>query len=126
LKVPGIRLEGTYDAAFALLYGFELGVLSGIAAEVGIESDRLIRATHEVAVLRPIDKLNLSAMPTQDAIDLAVFLANVQEQMERFLPGSPACGGPIDVMVLQMAPEPGILSFPGKVLHHPAARATVQ
>lgn len=70
--------------------------------------------------LRPTEKLSLWSMPVQDAIDMAVFLATVQVHMDRFLPGTPACGGPIDAMVLQMAPEPGILTYPGKVLHHPA------
>lgn len=70
-------------------------------------------------VLRPIDKLNLWAMPVQDAIDMAVFLATVQVEMDRFLPGTPACGGPIDVVVLQMAPRAGIVTYPGKRPHHP-------
>ncbi len=60
-------------------------------------------------------------MPTQDAMDLAVFLCNVQVQMDRILPGEAACGGPIDLMVLQLAPEPAIVPFYGKVLHHPLA-----
>jgi hypothetical protein len=67
----------------------------------------------------PINKINFWAMPIQDAIDLAVFLAQVQIQMERFLPGLPTCGGPIDVMVMEMTPEPKIRSFPGKQIHHP-------
>lgn len=80
------------------------------------------QAVLHLPVLRPITKLNLWAIPIQDAIDLAVFLATVQEEMERFLPGSPVCGGPIDVMVLKMAPAPEIVSFPGKRLHHPGIR----
>lgn len=119
LQNPGIRLEGTYNAAFGVLYGYEPDVLRGIGTEVGVPYDRLLEATGKLTVLRPMDKMNLWTMPIQDAIDLAFFLANHQEQMDRFLPGTPACGGPIDVMVLQMAPDPGIVSFPGKVLHHP-------
>ena len=70
-------------------------------------------------VLRPVDKLSLWSMPIQDAVELAVFLAKVQVEMDRFLPGTPACGGPIDVMVLRMVPNRDILIFPGKTLHHP-------
>jgi hypothetical protein len=75
--------------------------------------------------LGPIDQLNLQTMPLQDAIDLAVFLAEVQIEMDRFLPGSPVCGGPVDVMVLRMVPTPEILTFSGKALHHPRNRGTV-
>lgn len=68
--------------------------------------------------LRPRDKIVFSTMPLQDAIDFAVFLAEVQVQMDRFLPGLPRCGGPIDVMALVMVPR-DIISYPGKTLHHP-------
>jgi len=71
-------------------------------------------------VLRPLDKLSLWSIPIQDAIDLAVFLAKVQVEMDRFLPGQPACGGPIDVMILRTVPDRVILSFPGKTLRHPS------
>jgi hypothetical protein len=119
LTEPGIRLEGAYDEVFGLLYGYEFNVLRGICEQLGVGPEGLADAIKTLKVLRPIDKLNLWAMPVQDAIDMAVFLANVQVEMDRFLPGTPACGGPIDVMVLTMAPVPGILSHPGKVLRHP-------
>lgn len=119
LKQPEIRLEGSYNEVFSLLYGFEPEVLTGVADEAGVEKDLIWGALGKLKVLRPIDKLSLQSMPIQDAADLAVFLATVQVEMDRFLPGNPACGGPIDVMVLQMAPKPRILSYPGKVLHHP-------
>ena len=122
LTEPGIRLEGSYDEVYGLLFGYEPTVLQGICDELGVPAERLGEAITNLKVLRPFDKLNLWAMPIQDAIDIAVFLANVQVEMDRFLPGTPACGGPIDVMVLQMAPTPGILAYPGKVLHHPQVR----
>ncbi len=119
LTEPGIRLEGSYDEVYGLLFGYEPTVLKGICDELGVSPERLADAITNLKVLRPFDKLNLWAIPIQDAIDMAVFLANVQVQMDRFLPGTPACGGPIDVMVLQMAPQPGILAYFGKTLHHP-------
>jgi hypothetical protein len=121
LTVPHIVLEGAYDEVFGLLYGYEYNVLMEIAKHLEVEVEAVREATRNLKVLRPIDKLNLWAMPIQDAIEMAVFLANVQVEMDRFLPGTPACGGPIDVMVLRMAPEPGIVAYPGKVLHHPNA-----
>lgn len=122
LKSPGIRLEGSYDEVFSLLYGFDWNQLNRICEKLGVEGERLKETIEKLDVLAPIDKINFWSMPIQDAIEMAVFLANVQVEMDRFLPGTPACGGPIDVMVLHTAPEPGILSYPGKVLHHPAHR----
>jgi hypothetical protein len=121
LKIPGIRMEGSYNEIFPLLYGYENSVLTGISKDLGIELDKVGKSLESLKVLRPIDKLNCWTMPIQDAIDFAVFLAKAQVEMERFLPGTPVCGGPIDVMVLQMAPEAGIRSYPGKSIHHPHA-----
>ena len=117
LARPGIWLEGAYDEVFALLYGYESSVLEGIAEQVGLPREFMYEVVNKI--LKPINKLNLWAMPVQDAIDLAVFLAEVQVEMDRFLPGTAACGGPIDVMVLQMTPDPGIRAYPGKMLGHP-------
>jgi hypothetical protein len=122
LSEPGIKLEGAYDEVFSLLYGFHFEVFDGVRLALGISEDSMWDALKTMKALRPFDKLNLWAMPIQDAIDMAVFLATVQVEMDRFLPGTPACGGPIDVMVLQMAPQPGILSIPGKIVHHPRAK----
>ena len=122
LTSPAIRLEGSYDEVFGLLHGIHSEVLYGMGIELKLPAESLWKAWGDMKALRPYDKLNLWAIPVQDAIDLAVFLANVQVEMDRFLPGTPACGGPIDVMVLQMAPEPGILAYPGKIVHHPVTR----
>lgn len=119
LTFPTIWLEGSYNEVFGLLYGYEASILGGIADQLAIEREKILEATKGLRVLRPVDKLSLWSMPIQDAIDLAVFLAKVQVEMDRFLPGQPACGGPIDVMVLRMVPERAILTFLGKTLHHP-------
>jgi hypothetical protein len=42
--------------------------------------------------LLTLDKLNLYAMPAQDAMELGEFLATVQVKMDRFLPGEAASG----------------------------------
>ena len=94
----------------------------GLCKELGISEDKVDENLLKAGVFRPIDRINVVAMPLQDAIDLAVFLASVQIEMDRFLPGTPVCGYPIDVMALRMVPTPEILSFPGKRLHHPASR----
>lgn len=122
LERPGIWLEGSYVDAFTLLYGYNPDILEETRNLLGIEEQKLTEVLGARKTLSPIHKIALNGMPVQDAVDMAVFLATVQVQMDRFLPGQAACGGPIDVMVLQTAPEPGIRAFPGKVLHHPRSR----
>ena len=119
LTNPGIMLEGSYNEVFGLLYGYHPEVLEGFADALNVKKDEVWAASQNLKVLRPLDKMNLWTMPIQDAIDLAVLLAKLQVQMDRFLPGEPACGGPIDVMVLQTSPSHAILTFPGKTLRHP-------
>ncbi len=119
-----VYLEGSYDGAFSLLYGHRSDVMDDLARalKVGdqqVGEEAIYQALQSSKVIRPIDKLALRVMPVQDAVDLAVFLATTQVQMERFLPGEPYCGGPIDVMVLKSSPKREILWLPGKKLHHP-------
>lgn len=121
LQQPGVRLEGAYDETYGLLYGFHAEVMYGAAKELSVDPHRLRDAVLHSKLLSPIDKVNFHAMPIQDAMDMAYFLATVQIEMDRFLPGTPACGGPVDVMVLQMAPQPQIVAYPGKTLHHPSS-----
>jgi hypothetical protein len=119
LTKPGLELQGSYGEVFGLLYGYEPTVFGSICKELRVKGDRLTKALASRKALSPLHKVNFWSMPVQDAIEFAVFLAEVQVQMDRFLPGTPVCGGPIDVLVLQMAPEPGIISYPGKFIHHP-------
>jgi hypothetical protein len=117
-----VYLEGSYDGAFSLLYGFRSDVMRDLVRALTIDETKLTEALDTLKILRPIDKLSVDVMPIQDAIDLAVFLATAQVQLERFLPGEPLCGGPIDVMVLKAAPTRETLWLPGKVLKHPLGR----
>jgi len=125
LNQPGVWLDGSFDEVFSLLYGFHPAVSTELGASLNLDATAFRKQLAGLRVLRPIEQLNLWTMPLQDAIDFAVFLASVQIEMDRFLPGSPACGGPIDVMVLRMVPSPEILTYPGKALHHPRNRGTV-
>jgi hypothetical protein len=119
LQDPGIHLEGSSDDVFALLYRINPTKASDVVGQLGVNEDKFIETWTSSKVLSPIDQLNLWAMPTQDAMDFAQFLAGVQVQMDRFLPGEAACGGPIDLMVLELYPQTAIREFPGKTLHHP-------
>ncbi|GEM_PF-3354930 len=119
LKRPGIHLEGNPGDVFTLLYGFDAAKAEVITGQLQIDNDKFVEAWRRSRNLSAIDKLNVASMPIQDAMDLAEFLAYVQVQMDRFLPGEAACGGPIDLMVLQLFPHPAITEFAGKTLHHP-------
>jgi hypothetical protein len=97
LTVPFVQLEGAYDDVFSLLYGFRPELMDGPFGKLGLDPGKGPETVGEIRnkLPAPVDKLNLAAMPTQDAMDLGYFLASVQVQMDRFLPGTPACGGPI-------------------------------
>ena len=122
LAYTGIYLEGSYRDVFGLIYGWRPDFITGLGAELHVDDDALRDAIRGAKVLQPVDQINCATMPLQDAIDLAVFLCTVQVEMDRFLPGLPACGGPIDVMVYRTVPAPEIIGYPGKELHHPHNR----
>jgi hypothetical protein len=121
LDSPFVRIEGSYNEVFSLLYGYAPEVLSGLVERLGLDKDGVSEVLRDPRFLFPVNKINFWTMPLQDAIDMAVFLANVQVLMDRFLPEPKACGGPIDVMVLKTVPQPEILVYPGKKVHHPQA-----
>jgi hypothetical protein len=124
---PGIYLEGSCREVSTLLYGFDFQVFGALSDALVIGGkplgfDGMLEEINKLKILRPIERINTSVMPVQDAIELAYFLASAQVQMDRFLPGDKACGGPIDVMVLKTAPGHEILWHPGKQVHHPGLR----
>jgi hypothetical protein len=118
LKSPGIELDGSYREVYSLLYGMDWGNFEEIQQQLKITDEQLFEAIKNSRLAQVADKINFWSMPTQDAVDLTVFLANVQIQMDRFLPGEAVCGGPIDVMILQMTPNPAIIPYL-KALHYP-------
>jgi len=132
-----LRLDGSPDHTTTLLQGFSKGALTSIAEKAQAEEGPLLAAAQalhsESSPRLPWWQLSLDHMPAQDAVDLAVFLAEVQISMERFLPDvgskdsgtSRGCGGAIDVMVLR-SDLTTVVSLPGKTLHHPRIRATVE
>lgn len=123
LQNAGIWFEGSIDMAMTLLYGCTSAQAVVLRRELGLDEETFQGALNNSRHTTAISQINFWAMPLQDAIDFAVFCARVQVEMDRFRPGMAACGGPIDLMALEMAPRPRIRSFPGKALHHPL-RAT--
>lgn len=125
LTQPFVRFEGSYGEVLGLLQGYHYEVLHQTAQQLKIDAKQMSEAVASLKVLRPIDQINFYAMPLQDAMDLAAFLCTVQVEMDRFTPGTPACGGAIDLMALRTTPEPELLWWPGKVLHHPLSQGKI-
>lgn len=119
LQAPGIWFEGNVESTLTLLYGSGGEIMGELQKALEVDSDTFHSALTAQHYLSAVAKINFWTMPVQDAMDFAVFCASVQIEMERFLPGIPMCGGPIDLMTLEMAPRPHIRSFPGKSVHHP-------
>ncbi|TCX49160.1 MULTISPECIES: hypothetical protein [unclassified Dehalobacter] len=117
LKTPTVFLAGAADNALTLLYNYSFGSVNEVAATLEMESKQMNEAFNNL--VSPINKINFSAMPIQDAMDMAAFLAKVQIQMDRFLPGIGSCGGPIDIAVVHGLPRNEVRWFPGKELHYP-------
>lgn len=136
-----VWFDGSAEHVAALLLGTSPEPLAAIAtrlnqvvpdltAEMLCNAADQLRTTQDNAV--PLYRLAVDHMPVQDAVDLAVFLAEAQVTMERFLPAMEitpggdiywrqTCGGPIDALVLQPWPAK-VVSLPGKRLHHPRER----
>jgi hypothetical protein len=117
LRGGGVWLDGSYEDIFCLLYGYKLDLLAHSRTELNLSAPAMQQAAESFT--KPVNRINVVAMPIQDAMDLACFLAQVQIEMDRFLPGTARCGGPVDLMVLQGVPAREIKEFPGKVLRHP-------
>lgn len=117
LNHPSVYLEGSYKHAFSLLYGYNVDVMNELAVTLDCDKDSIFHGIN--TSIKPITMLNLGPMPLQDAIEFATFLIEVQIQMERFVPGNPVCGGPIDIAIVHGLPKNSVKWFPGKQIHHP-------
>ncbi len=122
LQAAGVWFEGNADIAFALMYGALPAFEEGLRSVLGVDPTEFQAARSDSLDKCPIQQINFWTMPVQDAINFSAFVANAQVEMDKFRPGTAVCGGPIDLMILEMAPMPTIRSFPGKSLHHPATK----
>lgn len=94
----GISWGGENRAIFRLILGYD-PFLPGILKEMGIKEDEIpnaikfIQSKTEVGIIPP-------AMPIQDAIDVARFLAETTSLFTHFLPQAPTVGGPIEIATI--------------------------
>lgn len=90
-----ISWGGQTEAINRLLLGYGQGLPEALLS-VGLPSDQLSACMRYVAARTQAGLAN-PAMPTRDAIDLAMFLADTQKQFVRFSIGSNTVGGELDV-----------------------------
>jgi len=90
-----ISWGGQTEAINRLLLGYGQGLPEALLS-VGLPSDQLDACMRHVAARTQAGLAN-PAMPTRDAIDLAMFLADTQKQFVRFSIGSNTVGGELDV-----------------------------
>lgn len=86
---------GQTEAINRLLLGYGQGLPDALLS-VGLPQDQLNACMQHVAARTQAGLAN-PAMPTLDAIDLAMFLADAQKQFVRFPIGSNTVGGELDV-----------------------------
>ncbi len=95
----GLFWQGQPEAISRLVYGTGINLPIVLKENFGIPPDQMDRAV-EVFRQRLEIPFVLSAMPLQDAIDLAEFLADLTIKFTRFTPGAPSVGGPIEIAAI--------------------------
>lgn len=101
LKIPepaGLHVGGQPEAILRLLGGISPNAFP-VLQQMGIPADQagqiMDHLTRNLAI-----PLIAPPMPIQDAIDLAIFLADMTINFSRFSPGAPTVGGPIEVAAI--------------------------
>jgi hypothetical protein len=95
----GVAWNGQIEAIQRLLLGFGTGLPVVLRENLGVPEEEISPA---LEVIRQALNLPIvvSAMPLQDAIDLAEFLVDLTMKVSRFSPGAPTVGGPIEIAAI--------------------------
>ncbi|WP_138415573.1 hypothetical protein [Sinomonas gamaensis] len=89
---------GQPEAIARILNGLSLDTAAALT-NMGVPADQAPLAV--AAIQQQVQtQLVVSAMPIQDAIDLAEFLVHATIQYVRFSPGGPTVGGPIEIATI--------------------------
>ncbi len=95
----GIIWSGQPEALNRLIMGISPLAPGLLKSQLNLDDEALGKVMR--AVLPPLQAPLISpAMPLQDAIDLAEFLAEVSVQWSRFMPGAKSVGGPVEVAAI--------------------------
>lgn len=94
----GLVWNGEIEAITRLEKGFSPN-LGRVFAEIGLSDDQK-KKFQDLQMQYLEARLFDPTMPLQDAVDLARFLVETTIEFEKFKPGAPTCGGPIDVAII--------------------------
>lgn len=97
-QFTGIAWRGRGEAIYRLYFGID-NKIDLVLKENGLD-DQLIKKIKEDCRKKLRVPLVSSAMPIQDAIDLAKFLVQMSIQYFKFSPGAATVGGPIEVAAI--------------------------
>jgi hypothetical protein len=95
----GVSWFGQPEAISRLLFGVSPGLGDVLQKEFGATQPDALAALEKFKGYLGAPLVE-SAMPFQDAIDLAEFLVDLSIQWSRFMPGAPVVGGPIEVAAI--------------------------
>jgi hypothetical protein len=95
----GVSWAGMGEPLNRLVLGFGTTLPQVLQNNLGVAPEQIApaMATIQQALNLPVVS---AAMPLQDAIDLAKFLADVAVNYVRFVPGAPVVGGPIEIAAI--------------------------
>jgi hypothetical protein len=93
LQTPGPWFDGSAAMAFALFHGIDYQRVPALRDQLKVDEVTFARALTETGHHAAVNRINFWTMPVQDAIDFAVFTAQVQVEMDRFLPGFGSVAG---------------------------------
>jgi hypothetical protein len=95
----GSTWSGQPEAISRLLMGYGSALPMLLEQDFGIDPAEVQAKLPSAAAKLTAQMIN-SAMPIQDAIDLADFLVDLSIKFSRFSPGSPTVGGPIEIAAI--------------------------
>jgi hypothetical protein len=95
----GIFWAGMGEPLSRLILGFGTGLPQVLQQNLGVPGNEVQAAMRVIQGALQVP-FAIAAMPLQDAIDLAEFLADVAAKFSRFAPGAPSVGGPIEIAAI--------------------------
>lgn len=95
----GIFWAGMGEPLNRLILGYGTALPQVLQQNLGVPPNQVPAAIEVVKQALSVP-LAISAMPLQDAIDLAEFLVDLTAKYSRFAPGAPVVGGPIEIAAI--------------------------
>ncbi len=95
----GLTWNGEPEAITRLFFGFGTDLPKVLHENLGVPAEQISQVMDVLQRSLVVPLIN-SAMPFQDAIDLAEFLVDLTIKFSRFAPGAPTVGGPIEIAAI--------------------------